>query len=317
MTSKKIILYIFMSLLISIVIGFRLLGDDPDFLNYSRFYNNLNYSNGVDDTRFEPGFVFLAYVFKTVTNLDIYWFYYLLATITLFFKLFLFGENRHPIIILFIYLIGIGIIQEMTQVRAAIGMSFALMSVYYKSNKNMFYCYCFFILAVSMHYSMLFFSMVLFCPNGKWFLNRLKTVPLLVLFFCILGLFIIIKPYLIHNVTILSVYAERINDESFNFLSVRFLGLIPPLIIGYFFVNSFNVFYKSCYLLSLLAFVFSVPFSVIPTLVHRFFEMGWVCFYFWVPAIPKKTERYIALSILSLVSIYSAVRNIYLVPMFN
>ncbi|WP_207761313.1 hypothetical protein, partial [Lelliottia amnigena] len=67
---------------------------------------------------------------------------------------------------------------------------------------------------------------------------------------------------------------------------------------------------------SFAAFMISVPASFIPTLASRLFELGWVCFYFWVSGINSVYKRHISILSLVAVSLYFAIRNIYLAPIF-
>ncbi|MCV5738003.1 hypothetical protein OFN56_39505, partial [Escherichia coli] len=79
---------------------------------------------------------------------------------------------------------------------------------------------------------------------------------------------------LIDNIDMLRVYASRADGETFNFISVRFIGLAIPVLIGVFAFDKFSVFQKKCFIISLAAYVLSIPTSLIPTLASRLFELG-------------------------------------------
>lgn len=302
---------------ISLFFGLRMLGQDSDFISYKTFYDSINDHFSFSDTRFEIGFVLISYFFKQVLNADMHVLLVVIAFISLTIKQYLFSKGNNSFLITIIYLMGIGLLHEMTQIRVAIAVSFALISLYLKSKESIKLSFLFFLLSMMFHYSMAFFIMGLIIPNSWLFDNKLK-IPVIFLYGVIAAAMLyFIQDILISNFSMIRLYASRADNESFNFASIRFMGLLLPLIIGVFSFNNLSVFQKRCFIISMAAYAIAVPASLIPTIASRVFELGWTCFYFWVPGITGKWKKFFALCLLAFVSIYFAVRNIYLEPIFG
>lgn len=304
-------------MLMSILIGVRILGQDSDFLTYSNFYDNLTDSLSYSGSRYEYGFVTLSYIFKNILDASIYVFFSFLAFLSLSIKAFLLFKNKNTFLILIIYMLSFGLLHEMTQIRVALAVSVVLLSFYFKCKDKFYTSIIFFILSLTLHYSMFFFALALFIPN-RWLIEDKINAPSI--FFYTLSAALVLyftKDIFIANIKMLQVYANRASDETFNYISVRFLGLIAPLIFGVYSFNDFNAFQKRCFIISLMSYMMTVPASFIPTLASRLFELGWLCFYFWVGGISEGFKKRISILFLVAVSIYFAVRNIYLEPIFN
>mgnify|MGYP002765376804 FL=1 len=302
---------------ISLFFGLRMLGQDSDFISYETFYDSINDQFAFSDTRFEFGFVLISYFFKQVLNTDIHVLLVFIAFVSLTIKQYLFSKSNNRFLIAIIYLMGIGLLHEMTQIRVAIAISFVLLSLYFKSNERTKLSFLFFILSILFHYSMAFFIMGLIIPNS-WLANNKLKIPVIFLYAVIAAVILyFIQGILISNFSMIRLYASRADNESFNFASIRFMGLLLPLIIGVFSFNNLSVFQKRCFIISMAAYAISIPASLIPTIASRIFELGWTCFYFWVPGVTNRWNKTIALFFLTFVSVYFAVRNIYLEPIFG
>ncbi|HEM8022171.1 TPA: EpsG family protein [Enterobacter ludwigii] len=302
---------------ISLFFGLRMLGQDSDFISYETFYDSINNNFAFSDTRFEFGFVLVSYFFKEVLNADIHVLLVVTAFISLTIKEYLFFKGSNTFLITIVYLMGMGLLHEMTQIRVAIAISFVLLSLHFKSNDRTKLSFLFFILSMLFHYSMAFFIMGLIIPNA-WLANNKLKIPVIFLYAVIAAVVLyFIQGVLISNFSMIRLYASRADNESFNFASIRFMGLLLPLIIGVFSFNNLSVFQKRCFIISMAAYAISIPASLIPTIASRIFELGWTCFYFWVPGVSGKWNKLIALFFLTLVSVYFAVRNIYLEPIFG
>jgi len=263
------------------------------------------------------GFVALAYFFKEILDVDIYFMLVSLAFVSLLIKAFLFDKIPNPILITILYLTSFGLLHEMTQIRVALAVSFVLLSLYYRSKNSAVLSFMLFLVAISLHYSMTFFLIAYLVPDSYVRNNKLKLPYLFFYAFISALLLYFLLDVFISKIPMLQVYAARADSESFNFLSIRVIGLIFPLILGMTSFNDFTVFNKRCFIISISAIIISIPASIIPTLASRLFELGWVCFYFWVSAIHSPHKKFISLSLLSVVSIYFFIRNIYLEPIFG
>ncbi|HAX3034868.1 EpsG family protein [Escherichia albertii] len=304
-------------IIISLLIGLRALGLDSDFLSYSLYYDNIKNNLSFSDTRYEPGFVLLSYVFRQILNVNIYVMLSFIAFISLLIKEFIFLKNNKSFLITLSYLAGMGLLHEMTQIRVAVAVSLVLLALYYESRGRYYLALILLFFSITFHYSMFFFIIGFVIPNHWLNANKVK-VPIVFLYALIIAFVIyFFQGILIEHIDMLKVYASRADGESFNFISLRFIGLAIPLLIGVFTFNKFNVFQKKCFIISLAAYILSIPTSLIPTLASRLFELGWVCFYFWVPGIKPEKKRILALAFLAFVSFYFAFRNIYLMPIFG
>lgn len=313
---KLYLAFIFI-LMISILIGMRVLGEDSDFHAYSAFYESITHNFTFFDTRFEWGFVALSYFFKQILEVDIFFMLISLAFVSLLIKAFIFDKIPNPILITVLYLTSFGLLHEMTQIRVALAVSFVLLSLYYRSKNSMILSLLLFLVAISLHYSMMFFLIAYLVPDTYIRNNKLK-LPYLFFYGLVSALLLyFLLDIFISRIPMLQVYAARADSETFNFLSIRVIGLIVPLILGLTSFKDFTVFNKRCFIISISAFIISIPASIIPTLASRLFELGWVCFYFWVSAITSPNKKFISLFLLSLVSIYFFIRNVYLEPIFG
>ncbi|GEM_PF-3522388 len=313
---KLYLAFVFL-LMISVLIGMRVLGEDSDFHAYSAFYESISHNFHFLETRFELGFVALSYFFKEILNVDLYFMLVSLAFVSLLIKAFIFGKTPNPILITILYLTSFGLLHEMTQIRVALAVSFALLSLYYRSENRVILSVLLFSIAISLHYSMVFFLIAYLVPDNYVRNNKLKLPYLFFYAFITALLLYFLLDTFISKIPMLQVYAARADNESFNFLSVRVVGLILPLILGLTSFNDFTVFNKRCFIISISAFIISIPASIVPTLASRLFELGWVCFYFWISAITSPFKKFISLILLSVVSIYFLIRNVYLEPIFG
>ena len=312
---KSYLIFIFLTT-VSIFIGMRVLGQDSDFLSYSNFYDSLSSGFSYSDTRYELGFVGVSYIFHNIFHANIYVMLFFLAFISLLIKEYLFFKARDAMLMTVIYILSMGLLHEMTQIRVALAVSIVLLSLYYKSNNKFYVSLLSFAISVMFHYSMLFFLIAFLIPND-WLTKNKINIPVIFMYAFATGLLLFFtKDLLLNHITMLKVYASRADEETFNFISVRFIGLSLPLLIGMFTFDQLNAFQKRCFIISFAAFMISVPASFIPTLASRLFELGWVCFYFWVSGINSVYKRHISILSLVAVSLYFAIRNIYLAPIF-
>lgn len=304
-------------LILSLLIGLRILGPDSDFLSYLNFYEQLSHGYSFSDTRLEYGFVIFSYLFKVVFNLSIHTMLVFLAFFSLTIKYFIIQKNKNIVLISFLYIISISLLHEMTQIRAAIAISFVLLSLYFKSQERHYLSVFLFFMSILFHYSMMFFLLVLLVPND-WLVKGEIRVSVWFLYAVLAAVVCyFIQDFLAKNIAMIGLYASRAEDESFSFLSVRFIGLFIPILLGLFSFNDFGSFQKRCFMFSTMAFVIVIPATLIPAVAHRLFEMGWVCIYFWVSGINSWHKKWAAMTSLTIVSVYFCVRSVYLAPIFG
>ncbi|WPZ27566.1 EpsG family protein (plasmid) [Sulfitobacter pontiacus] len=105
------------------IAGFRPFGIGLDFLNYQFFYDDIRSSDKFSYFRFEPGFVYVAAMFKSFTGLDYTYFAAFLMTLSLIIKLSVLKRLDHPVLAVIFYLSAWYPLLENTQVRIAFATS--------------------------------------------------------------------------------------------------------------------------------------------------------------------------------------------------
>ena len=135
------------------VAGHRLLGHDEDYTRYLSYYRGISDQIDFSDTRYFPGFVALAWFCKSILGFTFASFLMLIAGCSLATKIVLF--RRRPLFwfILLAYIPSLYLTQEMTQIRAALGISFAYLAIDFKDGQKPITCVILFLLSLSMHSS--------------------------------------------------------------------------------------------------------------------------------------------------------------------
>lgn len=309
------LLVFFIVLILSVLISVRIFGLDNDYQNYLYFWDNMGSGFTDSESRFEIGFILIAELFKYTFHSSFTVFLFFVAFAALFMKFQLFRKNKDFYFIALMYVLSMALLHEMTQIRAALAIGIAFMAIYLRAEKQYAPALVLFLLSCLCHYSMFFLSIVFFIPEksiNKGYLSdkRLIIFGLLVSF--ILSTFVGILAQII---PMLRLYAERADIESFNFFSVRVMGVLPVLVFGFLSYRHFNSFEKRCYILSFIGLILTPSTAIIPTLASRLYELSFIGYFFWLPAV----RRYKKLSYLffSLVCFYLFARNVYFSPIFN
>lgn len=116
------------SAVLGYVAGFRPFGIGFDFLNYQSFYNNIRPNDELSYFRYEPGFVFLAAWFKSLTSLDYTYFAAFLVTISLMIKFSVLKRLDHPVLAIIFYVCVWFPLHENTQIRLAVATAFLFLA---------------------------------------------------------------------------------------------------------------------------------------------------------------------------------------------
>ena len=307
-------LYFIAVIVLSLLVSFRIFGTDNDYQSYVNFYNNIS-SSFVNESRFEPGFFFISYVTKEILGLPIFYLLFLVSFLSLYIKFKIIRINNHWLFFAFLYLISMALYHEFTQIRAAIALAFSFLALANKSEGKTLKASVLLVMAVLFHYSMLFIFVVFLLPES-WLRKDLLANKKILLHSCIVvAIAYFSMNFFVSHIPILQLYYERADTESFNFISVRVLVLIPVLLFGLISYSEFNSFEKRCYLLSLIGMLVIPVTSFIPTLASRLFEMSIVSYFFWIPAVRR--YRLFAYSLFSFLCLYLFIRNIYLYPIFH
>lgn len=299
----------------SMLFAFRVFGLDNDYQNYLYFWDHLGDGFTQTDSRFEIGFVLLASLFKNIFHSNYIFFIFFISFISLLLKFQLFRKNKDFYFIALMYLMSMALLHEMTQIRAALAIGIAFYAIYFRANDKFISALILFFVSCLCHYSMIFLLIIFFLPEnwinkGYFSDKRLIIFGLLVSF--ALSTFVGVLAQII---PMLRLYAERADIESFNFFSVRVIGVVPVLIFGFLSYKEFSSFEKRCYILSFLGLILTPATAIIPTLASRLYELSFVGYFFWLPAI--RTYKKTSCMLFMLVCVYLFVRNVYLSPIFN
>lgn len=84
--------------------GYRLFGEGRDFLSYVNFYAEIRIFGEQGFFRFEPGFVWVASVFKLILNAEVELLLAVLAALSLLIKFAIFSAHRRPVLTILFYL---------------------------------------------------------------------------------------------------------------------------------------------------------------------------------------------------------------------
>lgn len=310
----RFVLCFFFISICAFFISIRAFGLDSDYLAYVRFYESLNSTFDIAQTRFEPGFYSISFFFKTVLGLDIFWVMFFVSFVSLLIKFYLFSKNKNYILIGFLYLISFAPLHEMTQVRAALGIAFAFLALYKKHEGENLQAFFLLIIAISLHYSTIYIGLALVIPKG-FVTNKLNMKS--VLFYSLCATFVVYLAFnlIISFFPIIDLYVKRASTETFNFMSVRVVFLIPVLVLGFLSFKNLDEFQKRCFLLSFMGMIITPVTSIIPTVASRLYELSMVGYFFWLPGVYKFKRS--AIAIFGVVCCFLFLRNFFLAPIFN
>jgi hypothetical protein len=160
---SKILLLIFtiIVILLIFVTGFRGENVDNDYWAYKSMYER-------DVVLIEPSFIMIKYVFNTLLNAKFQWFLLFYAFLAISIKVFVIKKlSNYLFLSLMVFIGDLFLLHEFTQIRAAVAVSFMLLSlkyVYSREKAKFALCYVF---AIFFHISALMMIVI-------WFFNTRK-----------------------------------------------------------------------------------------------------------------------------------------------
>lgn len=202
-----------------------------DHYEYMFIYNH---ASDASVGRIEPLFLLMSQKFNSI-GLSFGFFWFVISFISLFVKFNLLlrtGCNYFVLVLLFIlYCMSLAILHEMTQIRAAIAISFGFLAVYiYVLRGGGIFSVVFMLIAVMFHYSAILFFITYFVGD----LNNSSPLRKMVSYFCILFV-----PYAFGS-------------------AVSYLGALNPL-LSYYYENSEEVVNAGLFsMTNILASIFSI-----------------------------------------------------------
>jgi hypothetical protein len=217
---------------LSVAAGQQWFGDSPDLRNYLAFYNTVGPFFGFANSRFEYGYQFVAWIWALI-GLDYFSLTVMLAAVSLGCKFYLFERYlAAPVLAAVSYVLAFYLLHEYTQIRAAVGIAFALMGIHAMFERRWIAFAVFSILGILFHYSMFVMPVVALASR------QIKS-PIVLLaagLALLLGLLIfpLIKEPLIATLSVLNpltsayVYNDLNVDNAniFSFASVVTVGII-------------------------------------------------------------------------------------------
>jgi len=151
-TIKRTVLFAIWATL-SVAAGQQWFGPSPDLVNYLAFYNTITPYFDFSGSRFEYGFQFLSWLWAGL-GLGYPSLFVLMAAFSLGCKFYLFDKYlASPILAAISYILGFYLLHEYTQIRAAVGISFALLSAHSLINRKILPFFIFAIAGLLFHYS--------------------------------------------------------------------------------------------------------------------------------------------------------------------
>lgn len=145
---------------LSLAAGQQWFGDSPDLPNYLYYYNTIGPFFDLANSRFEYGFQFLAWSWSNL-GLGYTSLFVLLSGFSLGCKFYLFERYlSSPVMAAVSYILAFYLLHEYTQIRAAVGIAFALLGVHALLGRRWIAFAFFTILGILFHYSMVVMPLV-------------------------------------------------------------------------------------------------------------------------------------------------------------
>lgn len=141
-------------LMLTTATGWMLFGESRDYFEYLLYYQSIPNTLSFLDTRFEPGFHIVAWVFRNYLNADLLTLALTLAAVSLAIKFFLFRKYlAHPVFASLLYAVLFFPIHEYTQYRVGIALAFGFWAVHMAFDRRYVWAAILFGLAFFLHYS--------------------------------------------------------------------------------------------------------------------------------------------------------------------
>lgn len=148
-------------IVMTFAVGNLWLGVPRDYYEYLPWYDNLTAYFDYTQSRFEPGFYTIAWIFRYVFDASFNLFIGFIAAVALGIKFWLFKRYLHyPIIGVLLYIAIFFPIHEYTQYRAALSLSFGYLAVHFLLEKRWISSIVLFIVATSLHGSVIILFIV-------------------------------------------------------------------------------------------------------------------------------------------------------------
>lgn len=150
----KAALIVFVWLFLSFAASYQLFGVGRDFPGYLDSYSQLGQHSFWTDSRFEPGYVFFAWVFKFYLKASFSHFYLVLVSFALGIKLYLIWRyTSSPVLAMLVYVMLFYPLHEYTQIRVAVALGLAYLALHKGLQGKISNAIVLFFLALTFHFS--------------------------------------------------------------------------------------------------------------------------------------------------------------------
>lgn len=145
---------------LSLAAGQQWFGDSPDLPNYLFYYQTIGPFFDLANSRFEYGFQIISWLWSNL-GLGYESLFVLMAGVSLGCKFYLFERYlRSPILAAVSYILGFYLLHEYTQIRAAVGIGFALLGIHAMLGRRWWMFVVFTIAGILFHYSMVVMPLI-------------------------------------------------------------------------------------------------------------------------------------------------------------
>jgi hypothetical protein len=286
MTLSSFLIRFIAPITLSLIAGFRLFGIDRDYYDYLLYHDSFINPNYVTEFRFEYGFYLLT-KFIIILNENLNFYLSVVALIPLYLKFYLLDKAKSSFYFIFLYLLMIYPLHEMTQIRAALSIGFFYFAFYYLISNKFFKVFLFLFISVLFHYSILVFLFIFIIINFL-LINKKNFLFSDILF--ILGIIFLIYLFA-HDLSfyfnIGSIYFSP-NSDSANFFSLRVFLFLLIILIGIinfrYILNGANYWFY----ISLSGLIFYYSLFNYQILACRFLEISYFSYFLWINYLPKK-----------------------------
>ena len=309
--SKRALYALLVSVLFSLLAGFRVFGMSRDYWGYQFLFESV--ADGDIDSRLEPAFIFITKLFGSFFPNDFPLFMGMCAFFGLFWKLRLLTLQRYYLLPFLIYFLILLPLHEMTQIRIAMASGFAYWGIYLSIEGKKLSGFLWLVLGALFQYSVLVLLPFVIMPERVFKYPK----PLLVLVFgvapsIILWSFVDSMDFL--N-PLINNYMAVADENAVNPFSSRNLILICITITGFACFSRLNYKIRPWFLISVMGLGLFYGMMRMPVFAQRLLELTMFSYLIWIPFLPKK-PRIAAWSLFILLSCYMFYRMIYLDPLF-
>ena len=302
----------------SLLSALRVFGYDRDYNTYQQYYEKISF--GGYSSRFEPGFEFIANLFKLLTGGDSFTFFlFFVAFISLRLKFSILSNTKNYLLLLMIYFMLIFPLHEMMQIRIALGAGVMFWAIYKSLNskvsilmKSLLVC-----IGLSIHYSVIILAPFIIFSD---FFSKKRSILWIA---SLTSLTVVLMNYGMELITYFVPFIEfylyeisLVENIEINPFSSRNVIFVTILLLGIFNVKKIPKQNLPWLYISILGIGLWYGFMWLPVFAHRFLELTVFAYLIWVPSLPG-LSKIISLNLLFILSAYFLIRLLFLNPYFS